>query len=147
MSAMILLPEEWDKRKLIAPSMILVALFGFLVGPSSIFHFPNSSFMIASGIFLTGAARGVSMALCPADAIRGGIKSFPQEEAKVSDLIASIYNVFFGLNTFLFPIIGSGMVKSCGFRTAMDSISIVLLLNSLLYLISTLSDWKREKVR
>ena len=76
MSVMVLVPEEWDKRKLIAPSMVVMALFAFLVGPSSIFRFPNSPLLIGFGIVLTGAPRGVVMGLCPADALRGGIQSF-----------------------------------------------------------------------
>ena len=34
MGSMILVPEKWDKRKFIFPSLILTALFSMMLGPS-----------------------------------------------------------------------------------------------------------------
>ena len=85
------------------------------------------------------------MALCPTDAIAGGIKVFPLQEAKVADIVGSTYNALFGAGTLVFPIIGSAVVKGEGFRLGIDIISIALLLNGLAYLVCTIADWRREK--
>ena len=144
MGAGVFLPESWDKRKFICPSMMLMAVFSLLVGPSCIFHLPDNPYVVGVGIFLTEGARGVSMALCPSDAIAGGIKRFPLDSVKVSDFVSSFYSFLFGVCTFIFPIIGSALVEHLGFRAAIDSISGVLLVNSTLYFVSCLSDWKQE---
>ena len=84
------------------------------------------------------------MALCPTDAIAGGIKVFPLQEAKVADIVGSTYNALFGAGTLVFPIIGSAVVKGEGFRLAIDIISIALLLNGLIG-VSGLYDCRLEE--
>ena len=110
MVSMILVPEKWDKRKFIVPSILLMGFFSFLLGPSRLLHLQNSSTIIAVGLFLCGTCRGITMGICSSDAIEAGIKKFPDNEAKVSDYVASIYNFFFGFNTFIFPIVSSALV-------------------------------------
>lgn len=83
--------------------------------------------------------------MCPTDAIVGGIEQFPEEEEKVSDLVASAYTFSTGLACLVFPIVGSALVKSFGFRMGFDIISIVLVLNSVLYLVSAIVDWRKER--
>lgn len=56
-----------------------------------------------------------------------------------------MYNVLFGSNTLVYPIVGSALVEWLGFRAAYDVISMVLLVNSLLYLVFTAKDWKMER--
>ena len=139
------LPNSWDKRKFICPAMVLMAVFCLLVGPSSIFHMPKTPFIVGLGIFLTGGARGVCMALCPADAITGGIKRFPNDSTKVSDLVSSIYSFIFGVSCLIFPVIGSALAEHLGFRAAMDVVSGILLITSTLYHTSTIYDWISEQ--
>ena len=45
----------------------------------------------------------------------------------------------------VFPIIGSAMVEAIGFRYAIDMMSGVLLINALIYLFSTIADWRDEQ--
>lgn len=85
------------------------------------------------------------MALCPTDAIIGGIKNFPQFEEKVSDLVSSIYTFSLGFTSLIFPIIGSAIAQAVGFRLTIDIMSIILLINASVYLTSTIVDWRREK--
>lgn len=56
-----------------------------------------------------------------------------------------MYNVLFGSNTLVYPIVGSALVEWLGFRAAYDVISMVLLVNSLIYLVFTAKDWKMER--
>ena len=79
-----------------------MGLLSFMIGPSSLFRLPNSPLLIGVGILLVGGARGVCMALCPNDAITGGIEASPHQADKVSDLVASIYNLIFGVCIFVF---------------------------------------------
>ena len=51
----------------------------------------------------------------------------------------------FGFTTLVFPIIGSALVEHFGFRLTLDLVSIGLLLNSMVYVISTLKDWRSER--
>ena len=145
MSGMLLVPEEWDKRRLIWPAMVLLGLFSFLVGPSSLFGFANSPVLMGVGIALGGASRGVCMALCPTDAVMGGMKKFSDNEAKVSDIVGSLYTLSIGVGNLIFPIVGSALVKSAGFRSGFDIIGVVLLVNSGVYLVSTMKEWKKER--
>ena len=145
MGAMVFLPEEWDKRKLVCPAMVLMALFSFLVGPSLLLGFTNSPTLIMVGLLVGGGCRGICFALCPTDAIVGALEVYPQEETKVADLVSSAYNALYGVGTLIFPIIGSALVRKLGFRRAFDVISIVLLVTSCLYLVSTVLDWRKEK--
>ena len=134
MALVLLLPEHWDKKKISAPAMVLMAVFTFLVGPSSLLYLPNSPVLIGAGILLGGACRGVCCSLCPTDAVVGGIRKFPLEEARVSDIVGSMYNLLYGVASLLFPIAGSALVKSVGFRSGFDIISIGLLINATVYL-------------
>ena len=145
MIIMMQIPESWDKRRLICTALILLPLFSFLIGPSSLFHLPNSPILVASGMFLAGCARGICMALCPTDAITGALRRFPLQEVKVSDLSSSIYTLSLGCSSMVFPIIGSAMVEAIGFRYAIDMMSGVLLINALIYLFSTIADWRDEQ--
>ena len=74
----------------------------------------------------------------------GGIKEFPHEEARVGDIVGSLYNFLYGISSLLFPIVGGALVKSVGFRWAIDIISIVLLTNGIIYLISVTREWRKE---
>ena len=145
MTAMIFIPEHWDKRKLICPSMVLMAFFSFLVGPSSLFFLPNSYILIGIGMFLTGATRGICISLCPTDAIIGGIKAFPEHESKVSDLVSSICSFLLGIAMLFYTILGSAIVQAVGFRWAFDIVSIVLVISSTIYTVSTIVDWRAER--
>ena len=62
----------------------------------------------------------------------------------MNDFAASIYNLLFGLGNLAYPILGSALVEWLEFRAAFDVISMVLLINSLVYLIFTFKDWKTE---
>ena len=77
MTGTLFLPESWDKRKFICPSLLLTAVLSFMIGPSSIFNFPDSPLLIGLGILLHCGARGISIALCPSEAIKGGVQTFP----------------------------------------------------------------------
>ena len=145
MAMVMLLHEERDKRKLIAGAMFLMGVFSFLVGPSSLLHFPDSLIVMGIGLTLGGACRGVCAALCPTESVIGGIKAYPLEEARVADIVGSLYNLLFGLSTLVFPIAGSALVKSVGFRLSFDIISIGLLLNGMVYFVSGLKEWRKER--
>ena len=77
MTSALFFPESWDRRKFIAPGMFLTPVFSFLIGPSQIFHLPDSPKLIALGIILVGAARGICSTLSPAEALTGGLKIYP----------------------------------------------------------------------
>lgn len=59
--------------------------------------------------------------------------------------MASANNFLFGFSTLVFPIVGSALVDWLGFRRACDVLSIVLLLNALIYFIVTVQDWHEER--
>ena len=145
MTAALFLPDSWDKRKFMAPGMVLMPIFSFLIGPSYIFHLPDSPEIIAIGIGSAGAARGVCSTLSAAEALRGGLEKYPDEQAKLSDYVSSVYMFTMGLITLVFPIIGGALVQHFGFRLTLDLVSIALLLNSLVYVGSTLKDWLSER--
>ena len=50
-----------------------------------------------------------------------------------------------GFGILVFPIIGSSLVENLGFRVAIDVTSMVLLINSRVYLAATLGDWRKER--
>lgn len=50
-----------------------------------------------------------------------------------------------GATSLFFPIIGSFLVQHIGFRKSLDLMSFLLLLNSIIYLMSTVFDWRKEK--
>ena len=79
MALVMFIPDDWDKRKFTAPAMLLMAVFSFLVGPSSLFQLPNSPTLIGAGILVGGVCRGVCQSLCPTEAVIGGIKAYPNE--------------------------------------------------------------------
>ena len=88
MTSTLFIPQSWDKRKFILPALIMMAFLSFLIGPSAILHLPSSPIIRGLGIFLTGGARGICFALCPADALTGAQIVYPDEEAKVSDFVS-----------------------------------------------------------
>lgn len=57
--------------------MLFMSVVAFLIGPSAVFHLPNSSTLIGVGIFSYGSARGICYSLCPGDALIGGLDAFP----------------------------------------------------------------------
>ena len=141
MTSTLFVPQSWDKRKFTCPAMMTMAFLTFLIGPSSLFHLPNSSVIVGLGIFLTGAARGICFSLCPGDAFTGALDRYPDEEAKVSDFVSSMNMFLLGFATLIFPILGSALVEKFGFVATFDIAGFVLLVNSAVYLISTLIDW------
>ena len=78
MTAALFIPDACDKRKFMAPGMGLLPIFSFLIGPSQIFHLPDSPEIIAIGITLAGAARGICMSFSGAEALKGGLKIYPE---------------------------------------------------------------------
>ena len=51
------------------------------------------------------------------------------------------------MGLLVFPIIGSALVKAVGFQSAFDIFSLVLLINSSIYLVSTMIDWREERMK
>lgn len=74
------------------------------------------------------------------EALRGGLKTYPNEQAKLSDYVSSVAMFMVGLTNLVFPIIGGALVQHFGFRLTLDLVSIALLLNSLVYVLSTMKD-------
>ena len=122
-------------------------LDGFSLLPhwSSLFHLPNSPLLIGIGMFLVGAFRGICKSLCLGDAFTGGIKEFPELEDWVADLVSSTYTFFFGIISLVFPIFGSALVEEIGFRLAIDIVSLILTLNSLLYFTVMLVECRKKR--
>ena len=77
MAFTLLVPESWDKSKLISFAMILMALL-LLTGCLSLsLNFYISPGFLETGLLLLGATRGISFSLCPSDAYVSGILNFP----------------------------------------------------------------------
>ena len=50
-------------------------------------------------------------------------------------MVSSLFNFIFGISTFVFPIMGSALAESVGFRLAFDIVSLVVVASSSAYLV------------
>ena len=85
------------------------------------------------------------MSFCVVEGINGGKSVYPHQENRIADLVSSLYFTIYGVFMLLFPIIGSALVERIGFRYSLDIIGLVLLINSIVYLLSTIRDWKETE--
>ena len=65
--------------------------------------------------------------------IKEGEKMYPKNKIEVADKASGIVNWMFGLGQALGPIYGSYMTAYFGFRNTADSIAIILIVYSLIY--------------
>lgn len=61
--------------------------------------------------------------------------AFPNNEDKISNLCAGIFNSLLGVGQILGPLAGSGLVMSHGFRRAQEIVALINLIYGLIYII------------
>ena len=143
----LLFPQQTDKRPFIIAATFGAALSALLVGPSYILGFPNSSVLMAGGLFLLGGFRGLICSLAIPESLAGAVAAFPDLPIQATDRTFSVYYSLFGLVMGLFPLSASALNKSLGFRVFFDIFSALMLLIALLFTGSCLYDYTKEKSR
>lgn len=78
-----------EKRRVVFIGDFIMISGIVCIGPSSLFHLPNAVAIVIVGLVLGGFGRGIINGFPTADAMRGGIRAFPDHETEVTDIISS----------------------------------------------------------
>ena len=78
----ILFPANWDHRKIIVLTSLVMSSFILIVGPFHIFHLRNKPQTVGIGLFFTGLARALILAFSNQEAINEGVQVSLKENAK-----------------------------------------------------------------
>ena len=141
------IPENRDKRPVLLVSYFLQFTAPLMVGPSEVLHFPNTPGLVGGGLFLGGGGRGLMVGFTASEAILGASRVFSDHQTRISDLVSSLYCFADGLAMTIFPIIGSALTEHLGFGRAQEVIGLLVLMVFILFLISSVCDWRRESLR
>lgn len=99
------------------------------------------------GLALGGFGRGIINGFPTADAMRGGIRAFPEHETEVTDIISSMCSMVFGVAVLIVPNIAATLNSFFGFRSLYDVIALVFLVVMSFFGVSSVCDMKKEKVQ
>ena len=86
-----------DKRAFILSGTLVAGIAQFLIGPSQLFHLPNTKEMVLVGVITNGVGYSLGYNFLYAEAWRACHTCFPQERDEVIDQGAAIVNTVLGL--------------------------------------------------
>lgn len=125
--------SRFDPKLVIAAGMGLWGLSQFLVGPSEIL--PNSLVIMVAGQFIFAFLSIMFLIPSLPVMINEGNSQFPNQSAKVTDMSSGAFNFILMLGTTTSVIYSSYMTKEFGFRNCADSVGVLTLSYSIIYLI------------
>lgn len=107
-----------------------------MIGPSMVFGFPDSPYLVGSGQVLCGVTMAVLNVLALPEMLRHANLAFPNNEEVVSNYCSGIFNSSLGIGQITGPLFGSNVTASMGvngFRYTQDIAALIALCYSILY--------------
>ena len=138
-------PQYWDKRVFLVVGFFILAATPLLLGSSHLLKLPSSAGMIGVGLFLGGMGRGLVISFTIGEAIEDTTRRFLDQQSRISDLASSVYFTINGFGRLIYPVIGGALSEHLSFEALRAVVSLVLLVWFILYLGSSVIDWREEK--
>ena len=131
------IPNGVQKRAIIITACFMSFIGNLFTGPSYLFGFPNSIWMMAVGQAAHGLIDPYILVPSLPEMIESVLDYYPGEETEVNDISSGVFNMFLGIGQVSGPIFGSLIANRFGFRVCCDYVAIVSLLFGILYFIFT----------
>mmetsp|Transcript_16097 Transcript_16097/g.27194 ORF Transcript_16097/g.27194 Transcript_16097/m.27194 type:complete len:149 (+) Transcript_16097:1309-1755(+) len=127
-------PNGIEKRAIMIVASFLLFFVNLLLGPSDIFDFPDSIWLIVIALALRGILDPFTLIPSLPEMIEAVLPEYPPEaEIEINDISSGIFNMFLGIGQIAGPLFGSLMTRSYGYKACCDCVSIICLLFSILY--------------
>jgi len=127
------MPKTIQKRAVLITAIFLSFFVNICVGPSIVFGFPDSLFVMGIGQLLHGLVDPFIIVPSLPEMIDAVVPLYPNDEFLVNDLSSGIFNCFLGIGQIVGPLYGSLMTQRFGFRYATDYVAIFCFFFSIFY--------------
>ena len=126
----------WNKIDNILLTFLAMFINGFshfLIGPSV--YLPDSLILMTIGQMIYGFTVTFFIVTCLPIMINDVVKSFPTQKIKASDISSGIFSSMLGFGQMLGPIYGSYITDIFSFRAWADSVGVIIIIYSIVYII------------
>lgn len=127
-------PSGVQKRAILITSSFLSFFSNLFVGPSKLFHFPNTIWFLSLGQVFRGIIDPFILVPSLPEMIETALPLYPAScESQINDISSGLFNMFLGLGQILGPMFGALITEKHGFQTCCDYVAIICLVFSVLY--------------
>jgi hypothetical protein len=131
----------FTKRSLIIFGLLSSTVSNLLMGPSALFHFPQTLLCIGFGQALLGIFNPFLLINCLTEMVDVIEMKFPdldeQSKMKIYDNTSGLYNTMLGMGEVLGPIYATAVAESRGFSSCCDYVALASLTLGILYIVFT----------
>ena len=132
------------KKNVIMFSTVVLGTTFLCMGPSQLFHFPDSLYIITFSQCLQGQCVFIIIAALP-EMISSVSADFPESQREIlNDVSNGIFNMFLGIGMVLGPIFGSIITQLFGYKNACDSVAIIAFVTAASYWLFTRKNTKSD---
>ena len=130
------MPNGIEKRSILIIAAFLSFFTNLAVGPSKLFDFPDSIWIMILGQALRGLVDPFILEPCLPEMIESVLPLYPDNcEQQINDLSSGMFNMFLGIGQIAGPLFGASLTQAYGFGYTCDTVSLICLLFSILYYI------------